>query len=284
MKKIISLLLMGLCCIAATAQVVTWNEAIKTKSARVDVVYLSNPPFMYQDANGNLAGIEYDILQAFAAWAQKEKGVTLDFRFINMPTFDLVLNKLSGTKGPVIGAATIAITEKRGQVVNFSSPYLRNKSMLITSGEIPSLVYSSELKTVFADLQAVTIQGTLHEKAINALKKEYLKNLRITFVNNPDDVMKVIGSDAQFFGYVDAVSYWNYIHKNKDSFTKIQRVGEQGEEFFGLAFPKKSDWNLAFSAFFDSGFGFTATKEYRNILEKHLGPEIIETVRIRGNE
>ncbi|MEY4851633.1 MAG: hypothetical protein RIS99_28, partial [Bacteroidota bacterium] len=54
---------------------VSWAEALKTKTARVDVAYLSNPPFFYQNEEGKLAGLEYDLLQAFAEWAKKEKGV-----------------------------------------------------------------------------------------------------------------------------------------------------------------------------------------------------------------
>ena len=263
---------------------ISWAEALKTKTARVDVAYLSNPPFFYQNEEGKLAGLEYDLLQAFAEWAKKEKGVTIEYRYFDLPSFDLVFNRITGGKNGAIGAATVSINEKRSKFVNFSAPYLRNRSMLITSGEIPSLVYSSEIKAAFANLQAVTIQGSVHEKALEALKKETLKDLRVTYLNNPDDILKVIASDPTFFGYVDAVTYWNYLQKNKDAFLKIQRTGEMGEEYFGFIFPKKSDWNLAFSTFFDSGFGFTATKNYLKILESHLGPEIIETVRIKGTE
>jgi ABC-type amino acid transport substrate-binding protein len=263
---------------------ISWAEALKTKTARVDVAYLSNPPFFYQNEEGKLAGIEYDLLQAFADWAKKEKGVTIEYRYFDLPSFDLVFNRITGGKNALIGAATVSINEKRSKFVNFSAPYLRNRSMLITSGEVPSMVYSSEIKAAFANLQAVTIQGSVHEKALEALKKETLKDLRVTYLNNPDDILKVISSDPTFFGYVDAVTYWSYLQKNKDAFLKIQRTGEMGEEYFGFIFPKKSDWNLAFSTFFDSGFGFTATKNYLKILETHLGPEIIETVRIKGTE
>jgi ABC-type amino acid transport substrate-binding protein len=263
---------------------ITWAEALKTKTARLDVVYLANAPFFYQNEEGKLAGLEYDLLQAFAEWAKKEKGLSIEYRYFDLPSFDLVFNRIAGGKNGAIGAATVSINEKRGKFVNFSSPYLRNRSMLITSGEVPSLVYSNEIKAAFTNLQAVTIQGTVHEKALEALKKENLKDLKATYLNNPDDILKVIASDPTFFGYVDAVTYWNYFQKNKEAFLKIQRTGEMGEEYFGLIFPKKSDWNLAFSTFFDSEFGFTATKSYLKILESHLGPEIIETVRIKGTE
>ena len=51
-------------------------------------------------------------------------------------------------------------------------------------------------------------------------------------------------------------------------------------EYFGFIFPESSDWNRAINEFLESGFGFTATKKYREILQKHLGEEVIEYVEL----
>ena len=60
----------------------------------------------------------------------------------------------------------------------------------------------------------------------------------------------------------------------------MHKIANISEERFGFIFPKDSDWNNIFNEFFESGFGFTATKVYHKILEKHLGYEIIEKVEL----
>jgi hypothetical protein len=46
--------------------------------------------------------------------------------------------------------------------------------------------------------------------------------------------------------------------------------------------PKNSEIQGLITEFFESGFGFTSTKIYREILEKHLGYEVISTVEIQN--
>ncbi len=60
----------------------------------------------------------------------------------------------------------------------------------------------------------------------------------------------------------------------------MHRVANKSEEEFAFIFPLESDWNIIFNEFFESGFGFTSTKDYRRILERHLGYEILNKVEI----
>jgi hypothetical protein len=45
--------------------------------------------------------------------------------------------------------------------------------------------------------------------------------------------------------------------------------------------PKNSRYALYMNEFFESGFGFTATKKYHQILETYLGSEILDGVEIK---
>ena len=57
-------------------------------------------------------------------------------------------------------------------------------------------------------------------------------------------------------------------------------IANKTNEYFGFVLPQTSDWDVVINEFFESGFGFTSTKEYHNILEKHLTFEIINKVEL----
>ena len=61
----------------------------------------------------------------------------------------------------------------------------------------------------------------------------------------------------------------------------MHSVATVKNEEFGFAFNQASAWQLLFDEFFNTGFKFTSRKEYHAILEKYLGPEIIETVKAK---
>ena len=77
-------------------------------------------------------------------------------------------------------------------------------------------------------------------------------------------------------------SCWNYEpKKNPSKFLKIHKILNVPNESFGFIMPKSSVHSQYINEFFESGFGFTATKVYHQILEKYLGNEIIESVEIK---
>ena len=62
---------------------------------------------------------------------------------------------------------------------------------------------------------------------------------------------------------------------------QIQKVFNEPKEYLGFIMPKNSMHGANINEFFESGFGFTSTKVYHQILEKYLGYEIIESVEIK---
>ena len=60
----------------------------------------------------------------------------------------------------------------------------------------------------------------------------------------------------------------------------MHSIANKTNEQFGFVMPLSSDWDIILNEFFESGFGFTSTKEYHKILEKHLSFEIIERVEL----
>jgi len=71
------------------------------------------------------------------------------------------------------------------------------------------------------------------------------------------------------------------VKANPTKFLKIHKVFTEAKEYLGFILPKKNEHEVYLNEFFESGFGFTSTKVYHQILEKYLGFEIIESVEIK---
>jgi hypothetical protein len=117
---------------------------------------------------------------------------------------------------------------------------------------------------------------------INALRKSYLPASKVEFVSNMQDVLKGIQKNKNSFGYVDLIAFWAFNTKtNADNYLKMQRLFNKNDENFAFILPKNVLYMSTINEFFDAGFGFTSTKLYREILERYLGYEVLQSVEIK---
>ena len=79
---------------------------------------------------------------------------------------------------------------------------------------------------------------------------------------------------------VDVVNFWYYIKNNNTKYLKIQKVFNNSSENFGFIMPKSGLNKNYIAEFFESGFGFTSTKAYHQILEKYLSYEVLQSVEL----
>jgi len=259
----------------------TWSEISQKKSGTITVHYLEQHPFCYKDKSGKLTGIEIDIINEFVKWLKDKKDVSVKVEYKNYTKFNDVYQDIKMNKNAAsFGLATVTITPERSQEIDFSAPYLKNKSLLVSSGLVPTLLKIDEIAQKFANLTAVTVKNSVHEHDIQVIKEKYLPNLNIEYVDAPTQVLQKLASDKKYFGYVDILTYWDFVKNNPKAFVKMQRASIINNENFGFILPRNSDWTPVINEFFEAGFGFTATKMYRNILEAHLGFEVINTVEL----
>lgn len=243
------------------------------------VKYLDNYPYAYTDEHGEKVGIELDIIKEFCIWLKENKNIeaTVDFNIYS--DFSKLYTDIKTQKNVSIGAASITITSDRSREVKFSSPYLKNRPLLISSINTPTLIDIRTISKDFAGKKAIVVRNSIHERWINEIKASYWSDLTIEYVESPKQVIEKIAKDDTYFGYVDLVSYWAALQKN-DQALKLHRVSLSSNENFAFIFPKDSDWLPVFSEFFDSRMGFPGTKKYNEILKKYLGEEIIHSVAI----
>ena len=124
------------------AQSRAYESVISAKQGTLTVNYFSNSPMLSQDGE-SMKGIEYDILLEFKNWMQENKGIAIDYKFEAFDEFETMYNRIKDSQGNMIGAGTIAISSKREGEVDFSAPYLKNVSILVSSGNVKTTVSAS---------------------------------------------------------------------------------------------------------------------------------------------
>ncbi|KAA3650743.1 MAG: hypothetical protein DWP98_04010 [Bacteroidetes bacterium] len=279
MNKLLLLSILLLSVFGLKSQNNTWKEAVESKNAVLDVIFYENEPFSYFDKDKQLTGIEIDILNSFKKWMYQNKGVALNYNYIKSTSFQNTLTTIANGKTNSIGASTVSKTDQRARDYNFSAPYLKNISVLISHGDVPTLVSTNHFETTFSGLIPITIQGSIHETLLKEVVKACKSERTPEFADSPMKILELISDNPRYYGYVDILTYWKYI-KNHPSNIKMHKKATIGNEFLGFIFPQNSDWNIPMNEFFESGFGFTSTKAYREILEKHLGYEVIDFVEL----
>lgn len=258
----------------------TYANAWSTKAGVLNVQYHNNFPFSYADTDGEAAGIEIDIIKQFAKWLKDKKGINVEVTYERHDDFAKFYDKVKTNKQVSIGAGSVTVSSDRAREVKFSSPYLKNKPVLVSSVMKPTLSDVRNISKEFAGMTAVVVKGSIHEKLIKNIKENFWPQLNVEFVESPNVVLDKIASNEKYFGFLDLVTYWAAMQKDQKPL-KLHRMNNIDSENFAFIFPKSSDWSNAFNEFFDSGIGFTGTDSYLNLLRKHLSSEIINAVAIQ---
>ncbi len=282
MKKIAGIILIFITVLSfkANAQrATTWQNTQALESGVLNVQYFENYPYSYSDPLGNLTGIEVDIIREFLNWLRETKGISVNVNFIKNTDFREFYESVKSGSNGVMGIGSVTITQERLSDIKFSPAYLKNQSFLITQGNIPSLKSLNEISQRFDTLTAVTVKGSSHEAILNRLKSSQFPRMRVQNVSSPELVFDLINS-GKYFGYADILTYWSYLQQKKKAYLKFHPSATVLNENLAFIFPRNTDWDRAFTEFFESGFGFFATKAYSDILEKHLGYEVISQVKI----
>ncbi len=258
----------------------SYAAAWSSKTGKLNVQYLNNYPYSYADEDGEPAGIEVDIIKQFAKWLKDKKGIDVTVTFERSDDFAKFYEKVKTNKSVSIGAGSVTVSPERAREVKFSSPYLKNKPVLVTSIMKPTLTDIRNISKEFNGLTAVIVKGSIHEKWIKNIKDNYWPQLPVEYVETPNVVIDKISNSEKYFGFLDLVSYWAAMQKEQKPI-KLHRTNLNESENFGFIFPKSSDWSNAFNEFFDVGLGFPGTDAYYAILKKHLSTEIIPAVAIQ---
>ncbi|WP_107941917.1 basic amino acid ABC transporter substrate-binding protein [Metasolibacillus sp. FSL H7-0170] len=176
-------------------------------------------PFESIDTNGNIVGIDVDVLQAIA----DEVGIQVEWKNIG---WDAVFSTINN-KETDIGASGITITEDRQKTFDFTEPYYESK-LLIAVREDSTISSLEELKDKKI---AVQINATGHVAA-KKLQGETSKNI-LAFESQPFAIQEMLNGNADAAIGDNAVVY-EYIKANPDKKLKVVEDDAFEKEYYGF--------------------------------------------------
>lgn len=257
----------------ASGQNLSGDNYAKAKEAgkgTVTFTYVETPGFVYKDKSGKLTGVCVDIMTDFVNYVQQKHGVALNARYVgNGSSFSAMYNGVKNGSNGVFGLGNITVTDARKSEIRFSPSFITNFAILVTHNSVPTLGAMGEIPSKFKGFTAYTAKGTLNEKRINKLKKNYYPELKISYVNSSPEVLEKVLSDTKSISFLDLAFYLDAAKERKP--LKRHQVGDEGSEEFAFVMPKSSDWSPIMEEFFEADGGYKNTTAYKKILVDHLG-------------
>lgn len=248
----------------------TWANVRSAKKGTITFSYVETPSFVYKDKNGNLTGICVDIMHDFVNWVNTTRGVQLNSKFVgDGSSFRGMYDKTKNGSGGVFGLGNITITEERKREVKFSTPFITNFAILTTQTSVPTLAKLEDLPKTFSGFTAYTTKGSLQEKRIMDLKSKYFPEVKVSGLTTSQEVLEKVFADPKGFAYLDLAFYIEAVQLKKP--IKRHPVGDKTSDQFGFIMPNNSDWLPVMEEFFKANGGYMNSKEYKNILIRHLG-------------
>ncbi|WP_333818978.1 substrate-binding periplasmic protein [Ohtaekwangia sp.] len=248
----------------------TWKDVSKKGEGSVSIAYVETPSFVYLDDAGKLTGICVDIMNDFVTWLKDAKKVELTTNFVgDGSSFRGMYDKVKTSKGGVFGLGNITITNERKKEVKFSQPFITNFAILITQSQVPTLNKLEDMPKSFADLTAYTAKGTLNEKRVMELKKQYFPEMKVAYTTTSQETLEKLFADPKGYAYLDLAFYLEAVKMKKN--IKRHPVADRAAEQFGFIMPLSSDWSQVLDEFLKANGGYSNSTRYKTILVKHLG-------------
>lgn len=247
MKRVLPVLILLTCSVMAVAQPapgkLTWVETLRTKKATLYIYWYESRPFIYQNENGQMEGIEQEILTGFKDYVREKYHVDLTLQWKETQNFEnTYLTVCNETLPGAFGASAFSITQTRKERVKFTLPYMPDISVLISSKNIPIVQNGEEFDKIFSGLEAITIKGTTYEEDLHKLKAERGINFKMRYVPSYQNILATISSSENAFGVIDLPTYMVDLNKNAGMSVNRQNIVPFKRD--GLAFitPLNSDW------------------------------------------
>ena len=256
----------------------TWREVRAKGSGTLVVAFSENSPFIYNDAQGNLAGIEFEIIEAFDRFVEEKYGVKLNLEFEHLYDFDSLLDTLKNSQRPVLGIASISSLEERKKVFKLSDAYMPDIELVISSSAFGSITGLAEFADMVKNNRAITVTNSTFERNILELKKDYFPEIRIEYVRHVDYLIEAISNSDDAWGYVSLPNYLSYYKEGKgiirQRFFMVENPG------LSFATTLNSDWDAPLNEFIeDSRFKPLLDQ----LIEKYLGKAFGEVVASISN-
>ena len=256
----------------------TWSEVKERGGGTLVVAYSENSPFIYNDAQGNLAGIEFEIMEEFVRFTNEKYGVALHLKYEHLYNFESLLDTLKSSRRPILGMASIPSLEERKKDFKLSDPYMPDIEIIISSSAFSTISSLGEFTRMVKNSRAITVTNYTFERNILELQKDYFPEIKIEYVRHVDVLIEPNSNSDTAWGYLPLSNYLSYYKSGKgiarQRFFMVENPG------LSIATTLSSDWDQILDAFIkDSRFKPLLDQ----LIEKYLGRAFGEVVASISN-
>lgn len=218
----------------------SWQEAQETGRSTLDVQWMTSIPFI-QEVEGEITGLEYELLNEFARYVKDQKDIELTLNWTNTEDFAGILRMAKENKSPnFIGVSAFSISEDREKYAKFSHSYLPDVTVLVSSQGTSIVRSVDEVYSMMESMTAVTIAGTSYEKLLLDLKERLNLAFEIIYITSDKNVLDYISMADDRFGFIDLPIYLMLIQNGgelvRQNYFTVTGMG------YGFLFTKQSDW------------------------------------------
>ncbi|MTI39827.1 ATP-binding protein [Fulvivirga lutimaris] len=259
------------------AQPDSWETARKNKAATIDLYWYVSSPFIFQNTDNTLTGIEYELMEGFAQFVNDKYDVKLTLNWIEGDGFKGTYERIKKSQqSGDFGISAFSITDQRKQDVLFSKSYMMDVAVLVSSNEIPVIQSEEEFKKVFEGLTAVSVRGTTYEKGLNDLQQQLGISFHINNIPSDQTVLDGLLSGVGNFAYIDLPLYLIGLKDNPTSPIIRQNLYPMKGQGYGMIMPKNSDWKAIIDEYLNSAY-FESIQS--DIIERYLENDIYELIK-----
>jgi putative glutamine transport system substrate-binding protein len=258
--------------------VLSFGNAFAQNTRTLNIYFYEQPLLFRQgEKPQTYEGIEADIIQEFISWCAEKKKISVKPAYFAYKSFKEFYDAMKTAPPNTLGAGTVTITKERLNEFDCTAPYLKNVAVFVSHGSLNTLDTEQPETLRGINVTGLAESQSIHVEYMKAFQKRYAPDMEIKEIK--ENIGDVLASDPKYVAYMDIIKY-RYLTLTSDTYFKIHRSLSKDNEKFGFILPKESDWTVLVNEFMESGFGFTSTKKYHQILEKYLGYEVIRTVEI----
>lgn len=248
----------------------SWKIAQEKKKAQLDLYWFTSKPFIYADAQGNLGGLEFELIETFVSYAQEKHGIYLQLNWIEDESFYSIIESVGvSSKQNTWGVSAFSTTDERKKILNYTNSYLPDITVLVSSQGTPIVQNFDEINKMMEGMHAISIKGTIYETLLFKMKDQLTADFEIEYITSSESVLDHISRSDNAFGFIDLPVYMMWIKDGRNltrqNFFTFKGVG------YGFIMPLSSDWYMPFNAFLtDPDY----SARIASVISKHLGREL----------
>ncbi|MBS1555887.1 MAG: transporter substrate-binding domain-containing protein [Bacteroidetes bacterium] len=270
-------------CLAANyGQTQTWQEVKNARQGTITIYWYDSKPFIFSNKGAQMEGIEFELLNGFAAYLQEKHGVRLTLNWVRTNGFqDTYMKIWQEKKEGTFGASDFSITLDRKTQVSYSPAYMRDYNSLITSRDIAVAKSVDELRKLLTGATAITIKATTYETDLLNLRETQQIPFAIEYIHSSKNIQEEISKRNHTFGFIELPVYLMKFKENPTLNVNRQNLLPTKREGYGIIYPKDGTWKEPIDEYFGSDY---YQKRLDAILSKYIDRSVLALVDTLSTE